>query len=75
VRGGLTSGARLQAVRAGERWACVGAGRWRAGLRGMGQAERAAAWPRWAAAGQAGEVRVWAGREREVGCGLGFEFL
>ena len=30
VRGGLTSGARLQAVRAGERWACVGAGRWQA---------------------------------------------
>jgi hypothetical protein len=53
-------------------WGDLGAGR--AGLRGMGQAERAAAWPRWAAAGQAGEVRVWAGRESEVGCGLGFGF-
>ena len=48
------------------------------------------AWPRWAAAGQAGEVGfglvpgegkrpgeewVWAGLGREVGCGLGFVFF
>ena len=50
VRGGLTSGARLQAVRAGERWACVGAGRW--------QAEGV-----WAARGSREE---WAERGKEI---------